>query len=173
MSLIIVTTRCMFLFAFIFLFPITINLFVHFILLQLKTNLYTKHSIQFKAIFLNKCLSKFVLRSFFIQNFADSFRQCIIDLMQGKLVDANELKEDEVMKTILHIFCPSTPAPTRGYYNAGVLGPELHFLENIVYTRCAAYPNPQAKSKSRYLVHLVAPFVSVILVLSFEKVFLF
>ncbi|XP_036323807.1 phosphatidylinositide phosphatase SAC2 isoform X2 [Rhagoletis pomonella] len=69
---------------------------------------------------------------FLIQNFADSFRQCIIDLMQGKLVEANQLKEDEVMKTILHILCPSTPAPTRGYYHAGVLGPELHFLENIV-----------------------------------------
>ncbi|XP_054747755.1 phosphatidylinositide phosphatase SAC2 isoform X3 [Anastrepha obliqua] len=69
---------------------------------------------------------------FFIQNFADSFRQCIIDLMQGKLVEANQLREDEVMKTILHILCPSTPAPTRGYYHAGVLGPELHFLENIV-----------------------------------------
>ncbi|XP_067619356.1 phosphatidylinositide phosphatase SAC2 isoform X3 [Eurosta solidaginis] len=106
---------------------------------------------------------------FFIQHFADSFRQCIIDLMQGKLVEANQLKEDEVIATILHILCPSTPAPIRGYYHAGVLGPELHFLENIANARCAAPTKHQMKLKTRYLVNFVAPFVSVIFLLSFQN----
>ncbi|XP_065371546.1 phosphatidylinositide phosphatase SAC2 isoform X3 [Calliphora vicina] len=71
---------------------------------------------------------------FFIQNFADTFRQCMIDLMQGQLNDAQQLKEDEVLRTMLLILCPSTPAPTRGYFYAGVLQPEIHLLENIIYT---------------------------------------
>ncbi|KAL9891891.1 phosphatidylinositide phosphatase spermathreecae isoform 2-T3 [Glossina fuscipes fuscipes] len=72
---------------------------------------------------------------FFIQNFTDTFRQCIIDLMQGQLNNANELKEDEVLSTILLILCPSVPAPTRGYFYAGVLGPEIKLLDNLLYTR--------------------------------------
>ncbi|KMZ02159.1 phosphatidylinositide phosphatase SAC2 isoform X1 [Drosophila simulans] len=71
---------------------------------------------------------------FFIQNFADSFRQCIIDLMQGQLLRAEELQEDEVLGTILQILTPETRPPLRGYYNPGVLGPELQLLESIVTT---------------------------------------
>lgn len=59
----------------------------------------------------------------------------MIDLMQGQLNDAQDLKEDEVLTTMLHILCPSTPAPTRGYFYAGVLQPEIQLLENILYTR--------------------------------------
>ncbi|KAH8357220.1 hypothetical protein KR084_010037 [Drosophila pseudotakahashii] len=71
---------------------------------------------------------------FFIQNFADSFRQCIIDLMQGQLLRAEELQEDEVLDTILQILTPETRPPLRGYYNPGVLGHELQLLESIVTT---------------------------------------
>ncbi|XP_016961022.1 phosphatidylinositide phosphatase SAC2 isoform X1 [Drosophila biarmipes] len=71
---------------------------------------------------------------FFIQNFADSFRQCIIDLMQGQLLRAEELQEDEVLETIIQILTPETRPPLRGYYNPGVLGPELQLLETIVTT---------------------------------------
>ncbi|XP_043651296.1 phosphatidylinositide phosphatase SAC2 isoform X2 [Drosophila teissieri] len=71
---------------------------------------------------------------FFIQNFADSFRQCIIDLMQGQLLRAEDLEEDEVLDTILQILTPETRPPLRGYYNPGVLGPELQLLESIVTT---------------------------------------
>ncbi|KAH8242763.1 hypothetical protein KR032_001875 [Drosophila birchii] len=71
---------------------------------------------------------------FFIQNFADSFRQCIIDLMQGHLLTADELHEDEVLNTILQILTPDTQPPMRGYYNPGVFGPELQLLESIVTT---------------------------------------
>ncbi|XP_020813812.1 phosphatidylinositide phosphatase SAC2 isoform X1 [Drosophila serrata] len=71
---------------------------------------------------------------FFIQNFADSFRQCIIDLMQGHLLTADELQEDEVLNTILQILTPETRPPMRGYYNPGVFGPELQLLESIVTT---------------------------------------
>nr|NP_001036740.2 spermathreecae, isoform F [Drosophila melanogaster]ABI31191.2 spermathreecae, isoform F [Drosophila melanogaster] len=71
---------------------------------------------------------------FFIQNFADSFRQCIIDLMQGQLLRAEDLQEDEVLSTILQILTPETRPPLHGYYNPGVLGPELQLLESIVTT---------------------------------------
>ncbi|EDW96284.2 phosphatidylinositide phosphatase SAC2 isoform X1 [Drosophila yakuba] len=71
---------------------------------------------------------------FFIQNFADSFRQCIIDLMQGQLLRAEDLQEDEVLDTILQILTPETRPPLRGYYKPGVLGPELQLLESIVTT---------------------------------------
>ncbi|XP_017081971.2 phosphatidylinositide phosphatase SAC2 isoform X3 [Drosophila eugracilis] len=69
---------------------------------------------------------------FFIQNFADSFRQCIIDLMQGQLLRPEELQEDQVLNTILQILTPETRPPLGGYYNPGVLGPELQLLESIV-----------------------------------------
>ncbi|EDW15388.2 phosphatidylinositide phosphatase SAC2 isoform X1 [Drosophila mojavensis] len=69
---------------------------------------------------------------FFIQNFADSFRQCIIDLMQGQLQRADELREDDVLETIVQILTPESRPPLRGYYSAGVLGPELKLLESIV-----------------------------------------
>ncbi|KAH8271350.1 hypothetical protein KR018_007362 [Drosophila ironensis] len=71
---------------------------------------------------------------FLIQNFADSFRQCIIDLMQGQLRGADELQEDEVLGTILRILTPESKPPLGGYYNPGVLAPELKLLESIVTT---------------------------------------
>ncbi|KAH8360019.1 hypothetical protein KR093_010212 [Drosophila rubida] len=69
---------------------------------------------------------------YFIQKFADSFRQCIIDLMQGDLKQASELHEDPILETILHILLPESRAPLRGYYYAGVLGPELKLIESFV-----------------------------------------
>ncbi|XP_037943362.1 phosphatidylinositide phosphatase SAC2-like [Teleopsis dalmanni] len=71
---------------------------------------------------------------FFIQNFADSFRQCTIDLMHGKLNDSTELKEDEIMKTVKNIFFQTLPTPSRGHYYIGVLGPEILLLENIFFS---------------------------------------
>ncbi|XP_017035862.1 phosphatidylinositide phosphatase SAC2 isoform X3 [Drosophila kikkawai] len=104
---------------------------------------------------------------FFIQNFADSFRQCIIDLMQGHLLTADELHEDEVLNTILQILTPETRPPMRGYYNPGVFGPELQLLESIVTTRCAVQrPRRSADDdKVRQLLFLVAPIVAYPLVL--------
>lgn len=97
------------------------------------------HSLNSNSYHVLFVLSSLVLfspfRSFFIQNFTDTFRQCIIDLMQGQLNNANELKEDEVLSTILLILCPSVPAPTRGYFYAGVLEPEIKLLDNLLYTR--------------------------------------
>ncbi|KAH8326677.1 hypothetical protein KR067_011777 [Drosophila pandora] len=71
---------------------------------------------------------------FFIQNFADSFRQCVIDLMQGQLQRPDELQEDDVLATIIQILTPEYKPPLGGYYNPGVLGPELQLLESVVMT---------------------------------------
>lgn len=120
----------------------------------------------------------------------------MIDLMQGQLNDAQQLKEDEVLTTILQILCPSVPAPTRGYYYAGVLQPELQLLENVIYTRWRSNNNRHgednhdqdidASSKlvanSKFKLQLdifnnsiiqhflVMPFVSICFILTLQKV---
>lgn len=120
-----------------------------------------------------------LLRSFFIQNFADSFRQCIIDLMQGQLQRADELREDDVLETIVQILTPESRPPLRGYYSAGVLGPELKLLESIVLNRCASRTIVNEGLKAAQsdgneiqlnvftqLQFLVAPIVTILLFLS-------
>lgn len=120
-----------------------------------------------------------LLRSFFIQNFADSFRQCIIDLMQGQLQRADELREDDVLETIVQILTPESRPPLRGYYSAGVLGPELKLLESIVINRCAGrtiinevlkadLPDAKAIQSNKFtqLQFLVAPIVTIFLFFS-------
>ena len=76
-----------------------------------------------------------IIISFIIQNFADSFRQSVIDLMQNNIKHVSEISEDEFLATIIEIaetaLVPSTPAPIRGYFHAGVLGPELQLLESL------------------------------------------
>ncbi|XP_022213742.2 phosphatidylinositide phosphatase SAC2 isoform X4 [Drosophila obscura] len=120
---------------------------------------------------------------FFIQNFADSFRQCIIDLMLGQLRQADELQEDEVLGTILQILKPETRAPIRGYYGVGVLAPELKLLESIVTTRCADQRPSETESdgggggvdgqanevRQLQLQFLVAPIVTISLFLISQK----
>lgn len=72
--------------------------------------------------------------SFIIQHFADTFRQSIIDLLQGKLHDYRELREDDIYETIICVaqtnLIPETPAPT-GYFNHGVLQPEFYLAESL------------------------------------------
>nr|NP_001163676.1 spermathreecae, isoform E [Drosophila melanogaster]ACZ94972.1 spermathreecae, isoform E [Drosophila melanogaster] len=111
---------------------------------------------------------------FFIQNFADSFRQCIIDLMQGQLLRAEDLQEDEVLSTILQILTPETRPPLHGYYNPGVLGPELQLLESIVTTRCAAQRRYQAgvdghAIESRHLKFIVSSIAIYPLIILLQK----
>lgn len=54
--------------------------------------------------------------------------------MQGKLNDYRELREDDIYETLICVaqsnLIPETPAPT-GYFNHGVLGPELHLAEGL------------------------------------------
>lgn len=54
--------------------------------------------------------------------------------MQGKLSDYRDLREDDIYETIICVaqtnLIPETPAPT-GYFNHGVLGPELHLAEGL------------------------------------------
>ncbi|XP_068155593.1 phosphatidylinositide phosphatase SAC2 isoform X1 [Drosophila tropicalis] len=71
---------------------------------------------------------------YLIQNFADSFRQCVIDLMQGNLKQESELHEDPILGTFVKLITPEMRPPIGGYYSAGVLGPELQLLESIVTT---------------------------------------
>lgn len=63
--------------------------------------------------------------------------------MQGNITEYTQINEDDVLDTIVEIaqetLVPSTPAPIRGYYYAGVLGPELRLAEDLVlHTRSAS-----------------------------------
>lgn len=55
--------------------------------------------------------------------------------MQGELKNQTELKDDPILETIVNILTAETQPPVRGYYNAGVLGPELKLLESILSSR--------------------------------------
>lgn len=79
-----------------------------------------------------------MFRSFIIQTFADSFRQSVIDLMHGKIENADDINDDDVWEALLcvaqqTVIEPLAPdAPPKGYYNPGVLGAELKLLEPFV-----------------------------------------
>lgn len=95
--------------------------------------------------------------------------------MQGQLLRAEDLQEDEVLSTILQILTPETRPPLRGYYNPGVLGPELQLLESIVTTRCAAQRRYQAgvdghAIESRHLTFIVSSIAIYPLIILLQKV---
>nr|XP_029717901.1 phosphatidylinositide phosphatase SAC2 isoform X1 [Aedes albopictus] len=73
---------------------------------------------------------------YFIQHFADSFRQSCIDLMQGNLDAFEPLVEDDVCEALLGVatnaIVPSRGAPLE-YYNHGVIGAEHILLEEVLY----------------------------------------
>jgi len=96
--------------------------------------------------------------------------------MQGQLLRAEELQEDEVLETIIQILTPETRPPLRGYYNPGVLGPELQLIESIVTTRCAGQRRCQdgvdgQANETTHLLFLVASIVVYPLILISQKVF--
>lgn len=75
----------------------------------------------------------FLFRSFIIQTFADSFRQSVIDLMHGKIQNAEDIEDEDVWEVLLNVAQQTVPeAPPKGYYNPGVFGPELKLLEPFV-----------------------------------------
>lgn len=82
--------------------------------------------------------------SYIIQNFADSFRQSVIDLMQGNLTDYTQLTDDDVLDTLVEVaktaLVPTKPPPLRGYFNVGVFGAEARLAEDLIYhTRSEFY----------------------------------
>lgn len=54
--------------------------------------------------------------------------------MQGKLRNYRDLREDDIYETLICVaqtnLIPETPAPT-GYFNHGVLAPELQLAEGL------------------------------------------
>ncbi|XP_055614835.1 phosphatidylinositide phosphatase SAC2 isoform X2 [Toxorhynchites rutilus septentrionalis] len=72
---------------------------------------------------------------YFIQHFADSFRQSCIDMMLGNLVDFEPIVEDDPLDVLVGIasdaLVPSRNAPL-GYYNYGVMHAEHVLLEELL-----------------------------------------
>jgi len=91
--------------------------------------------------------------------------------MQGELKQATELQEDEVLETIMHILTPESQPPLRGYYNAGLLGPELKLIESIVMNRCGTRKmslsedqNDDQAYRFEMFTFLVAPIIIIYLI---------
>lgn len=78
------------------------------------------------------CLS---IRSYIIQNFFDTFRQSVIDLMQTNITQINELQFIEMLKILASI--ADSNIQLSGYYHYGALNNELQLTESILKTtRC-------------------------------------
>lgn len=72
--------------------------------------------------------------SYYVQHFADTFRQSVIDLLLGNLEDLSEISADDPWEQIGNIaqtaLIPESSAPQ--YFDYGVLGNDLKFLEDTV-----------------------------------------
>uniref|UniRef100_A0A182N165 SAC domain-containing protein n=1 Tax=Anopheles dirus TaxID=7168 RepID=A0A182N165_9DIPT len=73
---------------------------------------------------------------YYIQHFADTFRQSCIDLLQGRLSAADRIPEDDACEAVVGIACtvlkPAGPAPL-AYYNYGQLATEHLLLEHAFH----------------------------------------
>ncbi|CRL06388.1 CLUMA_CG019050, isoform A [Clunio marinus] len=71
---------------------------------------------------------------YYLQHFADTFRQSVIDLLHGHLEDISEISADDPFDQIANIaqsaLVPSSPAPK--YFNYGILGNDLKMIEDTV-----------------------------------------
>lgn len=81
-----------------------------------------------------------VSHSYYLQHFADTFRQSVIDLLQGNLQDISEITADDPLEQIGNIaqtaLIPESRAPQ--YFNYGVLGNDLKIVEDtLVFARSA------------------------------------
>lgn len=73
-------------------------------------------------------------RSYIIQNFHDTLRQNVIDLMQGKLplvISAHEWDVD-VLETTLKIAVTNVGSPPKGYMPRGAMGAEESLVEDLI-----------------------------------------
>lgn len=70
--------------------------------------------------------------SYFLQHFADTFRQGVIDLLHGNLDDISEISADDPIEQLTNIaqtaLVPDSRAPQ--YFNYGVLGNDVKFVED-------------------------------------------
>lgn len=75
-----------------------------------------------------------VFHSYYLQHFADTFLQSVIDLLQGNLEDISEITADDPLEQIGNIaqtaLIPDFRAPQ--YFNYGVLGNDLKIVEDTV-----------------------------------------
>ncbi|XP_053665569.1 phosphatidylinositide phosphatase SAC2 [Anopheles marshallii] len=74
---------------------------------------------------------------YYIQHFADTFRQSCIDLLQGQLSECGCIPEDDVCDAVVGIATtalkPFGPAPLT-YYNYGQMSTEHLLLEQVVFS---------------------------------------
>lgn len=74
-----------------------------------------------------------VFCSYYIQHFADTFRQSVIDLLQGNLQDISGICSDDPLAQVAYIAQTAlVPSYAPEYFNYGVLGNDLKIIEDTV-----------------------------------------
>ena len=72
--------------------------------------------------------------SYYLQHFADTFRQSVIDLLQGRIEDISDITADDPFEQIGKIaqtaLIPDSRPPQ--YFNYGVLGSDLKLAEDTL-----------------------------------------
>lgn len=73
--------------------------------------------------------------SYYLQHFADTFRQSVIDLLLGNLEDVSEISADDPIeqfgKIVQTCLVPDCRPPE--YFNYGVLGHDLKIVNDTVF----------------------------------------
>lgn len=83
----------------------------------------------------SQCLISIDDCSYIIQNFRDTLRQSIIDLLLGNITRTDEFQLNESLKVLTAIAQP--PIEISSYYHYGALNNELQLAESMVeLTRC-------------------------------------
>lgn len=70
---------------------------------------------------------------YLIQNFHDTLRQNVIDLMQGQILRLAAHEWDvDVLETTLKIAVTNVGAPPKGYMPRGLMGAEESLIEDLI-----------------------------------------
>lgn len=94
-------------------------------------NRYVNLNISLLKIELKHILTaRIIICSYIIQNFYDTFRQSMIDLMQGNIRKSDELQFNEALKVLASI--AELPVEVSSYYHYGALNNELQLTESIL-----------------------------------------
>lgn len=79
----------------------------------------------------NQLVQCCLVYSFIIQNFYDTLRQNVIDLMQGIFV-CHDNWDDDKFEIALKIVVSTVGPPPKGYISRGVMGAEQELIENLI-----------------------------------------
>lgn len=82
-----------------------------------------------------ECVMSVFYCSYVIQNFFDTFRQSVIDVLQGNITHGDELQFNKTLEVLASL--AGSPIDLPDYYHYGSLNNELQLIESLIKpTRC-------------------------------------